>query len=62
MMMFKSAVRYWYNTINLIRADDIIQIILTSPPVAKFLYKESSEKSRRADDSLSGVQLSKLSD
>jgi hypothetical protein len=42
-------------SIRLIRVGNVIQILFSSPLGAKFLYKELSEKYKRAEDRLKGV-------
>jgi uroporphyrinogen-III synthase len=42
-------------SIKLIRAGNVVQIIFSSQLEARFLYKELSEKYKRAEDRLSGV-------
>lgn len=42
-------------SIRLVRVGNVIQILFSSSLEAKFLYKELSEKYKRAEDRLKGV-------
>jgi hypothetical protein len=42
-------------SIRLVRVGNVIQILFSSPLEAQFLYKELSEKYKRAEDRLKGV-------
>jgi hypothetical protein len=42
-------------SIRLVLVGNVIQILFSSPLEAKFLYKESPERYKRAEDRLKGV-------